>query len=180
MAIDKIQSESINLADNFAFTGTVSGAAANTPSFFAFKSGSQSANNNTLTKLTFDDELWDVGGVYDNSTNYRFTPGFVGKSNISCGFWSYDAQSKIYQHDIKLSKNGSIVSTFENRFTDSNTSASRKYINFNLNVSHDADDYYEVYGKFVTTDGGSADIMSSSDDNAQPYNYFTAFKLIGV
>ena len=26
MAIDKIQSESINLADNFAFTGTVSGA----------------------------------------------------------------------------------------------------------------------------------------------------------
>jgi hypothetical protein len=26
MAIDKIQSESINLADNFAFTGTVTGA----------------------------------------------------------------------------------------------------------------------------------------------------------
>ena len=34
MAIDKIQSESINLADNFAFTGTVTGAAANTTSAF--------------------------------------------------------------------------------------------------------------------------------------------------
>ena len=36
MAIDKIQSESINLADNFAFTGTVTGAGGvNTPAFFA-------------------------------------------------------------------------------------------------------------------------------------------------
>ena len=34
MAIDKIQSESINLADNFAFTGTVTGAGGvNTPAF---------------------------------------------------------------------------------------------------------------------------------------------------
>ena len=41
MAIDKIQSESINLADNFAFTGTVTGAGdtdVNTGSYFgAFK-----------------------------------------------------------------------------------------------------------------------------------------------
>jgi hypothetical protein len=37
MAIDKIQSESINLADNFAFTGTVTGAGgANTPAFHAY------------------------------------------------------------------------------------------------------------------------------------------------
>ena len=35
MAIDLIQSESINLADNFAFTGTVSGAGVN-PSSIAF------------------------------------------------------------------------------------------------------------------------------------------------
>ena len=36
MAIDKIQSESINLADNFAFTGTVTGAGvSNTPCFQA-------------------------------------------------------------------------------------------------------------------------------------------------
>jgi hypothetical protein len=36
MAIDKIQSESINLADTFAFTGTVTGAGGvNTPAFEA-------------------------------------------------------------------------------------------------------------------------------------------------
>ena len=42
MAIDKIQSESINLADNFAFTGTVTGAGeSNTPSFYATGDGQQ-------------------------------------------------------------------------------------------------------------------------------------------
>ena len=42
MAIDKIQSESINLADNFAFTGTVTGASGNnTPSFHIRKSSNQ-------------------------------------------------------------------------------------------------------------------------------------------
>jgi hypothetical protein len=42
VAIDKIQSESINLADTFAFTGTVTGAGGvNTPAFSA-NQGAQS------------------------------------------------------------------------------------------------------------------------------------------
>ena len=37
MAITKIQSESLNLADTYDFTGTVTGAGGvNTPSFFAY------------------------------------------------------------------------------------------------------------------------------------------------
>ena len=37
MAITKIQSESMNLADTYAFTGTVTGAGeSNTPSFKAY------------------------------------------------------------------------------------------------------------------------------------------------
>ena len=46
MAIDKIQSESINLADNFAFTGTVSGAGGvMTPAFHAYLSADQNVNH---------------------------------------------------------------------------------------------------------------------------------------
>jgi len=177
MAIDKIQSESINLGDNFAFTGTVTGAAAMTPSFFASNTGNQSASNSTATKLAFSNEVWDVGGVYDHSTNYRFTPGFVGKSNISCGFWSYDAQSNIYRQDAMLYKNGSQLTSNENRFR-TNDLAERKWINFNMNVAHDADDYFEVYGFFATSDSGGADILSSSGSNSQFWNYFTAFKIL--
>ena len=149
-----------------------------TPSFFASNTGNQSANQNTATKLAFSNEVWDVGGVYDASTNYRFTPGFVGKSNISCGFWSYDAQSKIFRHDAMLYKNGSQLTSFENRYTSSDSTMERSYINFNMNVSHDADDYFEMYGLFRTTDSGSGDILSSSGSNSQFWNYFTAFKII--
>jgi|11_taG_2_1085331.scaffolds.fasta_scaffold60899_1 hypothetical protein len=149
----------------------------NTPSFFAFNDNSQNASNDTATKLAFRTEVWDVGGVYDHGT-YKFTPGFTGKSNISCGFWSYDAQSKIYRHDVMLFKNGSQLTSFENRFTSSDTTAIRKWIDFNMNVSHDDNDYFEVYGLFATTDSGSADIISSSGNTTQYFNYFTAFKII--
>ena len=149
----------------------------NTPSFFAFNDNTQAGSENTTTKLAFRTEVWDVGGVYDNSL-YRFTPAFVGKSNISCGFWSYDAQSNIYRLDVKLYKNGAMLTSFENRFTSGNTTATRKWINFNMNVSHDADDYYEVYAIFRTTDGGGADIISSSGNTSEYFNYFTAFKII--
>ena len=152
-------------------------AGTNTPSFFASNTGNQNASQNTATKLAFSNEVWDVGGVYNNST-YRFTPGFVGKSNISCGFWSYDAQSVIFRHDSMLYKNGSQLTSFENRYTSSNSTMERSYINFNMNVSHDADDYFEMYGLFRTTDSGTADILSSSGSNSQFWNYFTAFKII--
>ena len=82
MAIDKIQSESINLADNFAFTGTVTGAGGvNTPAFQGYYSSSyQTVSDNTDTKLTIDTEEFDTDSAIDTST-YRFTvpSGKAGK-----------------------------------------------------------------------------------------------------
>ena len=81
MALSKIQSESINLADNFAFTGTVTGAGgAMTPAFEAYLSGNQTGvSDNTNTKVQFNTELFDTANAYDNSSNYRFTPQTAGK-----------------------------------------------------------------------------------------------------
>mgnify|MGYP000197414437 CR=1 FL=1 len=188
MAITILNNRAINRSDtasagqNWTATSATAsdfqaGGGVNTPSFFASNTGNQNASQNTATKLAFSNEVWDVGGVYNNST-YRFTPGFVGKSNISCGFWSYDAQSVIFRHDSMLYKNGSQLTSFENRYTSSNSTMERSYINFNMNVSHDADDYFEMYGLFRTTDSGTADILSSSGSNSQFWNYFTAFKII--
>jgi len=72
MAIDKIQSESINLADNFAFTGTVTGAGgANTPAFKAYYDGTQTINNNSATKVTvYGTEEYDTDNAFASS---RFT-----------------------------------------------------------------------------------------------------------
>jgi|21_taG_2_1085346.scaffolds.fasta_scaffold97397_2 hypothetical protein len=81
--ITKINSEAVNLADDFDFTGSVTGAGgSNTPSFFAVSTSSEDGTNvadNTLTKMTFSTEVYDTDSCYDNSTNYRFTPTTAGK-----------------------------------------------------------------------------------------------------
>jgi len=80
MAITKIQSESLNLSDNYDFTGTVTGAGeSNTPAFQATMNSNMSMSDATFTKMTFDVELFDTDSCFDNSTNYRFTPTVAGK-----------------------------------------------------------------------------------------------------
>ena len=61
MAITKLQAEALNLADNFAFTGTVTGAGeSNTPLFSAYKGSAQSSlSANTYHKITFTTEEFD-------------------------------------------------------------------------------------------------------------------------
>ena len=62
MAITKIQSESLNLADTYDFTGSVTGAGeSNAPSFSANKtSGTISFSINTASKITLDNELSSI------------------------------------------------------------------------------------------------------------------------
>ena len=84
MAITKIQSESLNLADDFAFTGTITGAGGvNTPAFQAYRSSGQSISTSTFTKIQFNAELFDTDSAYDSSTNYRFTPNVAGKYYVT-------------------------------------------------------------------------------------------------
>tara|TARA_R110000796_G_scaffold249000_1_gene376357 strand:+ start:430 stop:936 length:507 start_codon:yes stop_codon:yes gene_type:complete len=167
MAIDKITTASIT-------SGVLP---VNTPCFFASSSADQTINNNTTTKLTFSNEVYDVGGVYNNST-YRFTPGFSGKSNISAGLWTYDAQSSFFRVDLWLYKNNSMIVSTQQRYTSSNTTVERQSSSFNVTVQHDADDYYEVFGLLRTVDSGSAEILVGSGNNAIFDNYFHAHKII--
>ena len=79
MAIDKIQSESINLADNFAFTGTVSGAGGtNTPSFFAYLGSVQTFSASTHTTVALNQESFDTASGFDTSTHKYTVPSGQG------------------------------------------------------------------------------------------------------
>jgi len=79
MAISKIISESLDLTDNYAFTGTVTGAGATPSKFFqARHDTSQSMSNATETKLNYATEIFDTDSVYDTSTS-RYTPAETGK-----------------------------------------------------------------------------------------------------
>ena len=65
MAIDKIQSESINLTDDFAFTGTVTGAGvSNKPAWLVTKNANQSISSDTNTVLTWQTEIIDTNSAF--------------------------------------------------------------------------------------------------------------------
>ena len=54
-----------------------------TPAFKAFRSaadgdGTQAVSSNSLTKIQFDALAYDIGGYFDPTTNYRYTPLIAG------------------------------------------------------------------------------------------------------
>ena len=145
--------------------------AVNTPSFQAYLGSNGSAlTNGTQTKIQYNTEQWDTDGTYDNSSNYRFTPGVAGK------YWCY-ASAKIdssgnFPHDAYLSlyKNGSIYKQYQRLDQSSDFSG---HLTISSAIDLDADDYVEVY--IVVYDGVNAFVGS-----AQSSTIFGAYKIIGA
>ena len=151
MAIDKIQSESINLADNFAFTGTVTGAGgANTPAFAATQANT-GFSTNVNSKIGYAVEIFDTDNCYDNSTNYRFTPTTAGKYFVFANI-AINADSAYARQQLKIYKNGSQITKSQLRLVDNTFENS----DTNINISYVVDmngtsDYLEIYGTLDTT-----------------------------
>ena len=115
MALSKIQAESMNLADTYAFTGTVSGAGGvNTPAFYAVMSGANQTgmSPNTFTKVQFSSAVYDSNSAYDTS-NYRFVvpSGKAGKYFIGANL-NFGSTASGRSSFIGVYKNGSIYQQF--------------------------------------------------------------------
>jgi len=140
MAIDKIQSESINLADTFAFTGTVSGAGGvNTPAFSVYQSSQQSIANNTATKLTSLSENYDTASAFA-SDKFTVPSGQAGKYVLAATA-TYRTDVDIQYAGIQFYKNGSSIRQYHMVNNDYNTVVAY------ATVSASASDYYEVYAE---------------------------------
>ena len=167
----KIQAESMNLADTYDFTGTVTGAGGvNTPNFAARMATSQSLSSGSTTKMQFDTEFFDTDSAYDNSTNYRFTvpSGQAGKYFINAKITFNDVASTDAAQIIRMYKNGSQVAAGVRRTvgtTGRDASVSVSQI-LNLSVA----DYIEIY---AYTNAGSGSLGSASG-----YNIFEGYKLV--
>ena len=172
----KLDADGLDLTDTFAFTGTVTGAAANTPAFFASVTADQTLSHDTFTKIAFANEVFDVGGVYDNSTNYRFTPGFVGKSFIASTIFASDAESNLYAHSLYLRKNGSTIVYHQVETGSTGETFKQNIISLNGVFAHDADDYFEVFGEPYTSDSGTVHYPTGSGTIFK--NSFYGFKII--
>jgi len=168
VAIDKIQSESINLADTFAFTGTVTGAGeTNTPVFLASKSDSnQSISHNTTTKITFNNEIVDSDSAFASST-FTVPSGKGGTYLLSACVYVGNSQDYNY---LSIRKNGSSTNVINMTHFRNTTSDSSYHITGLVSAS--ASDTFEVY--FAQTKGSSVNAESNSSVG---FTFFGGFKI---
>jgi len=171
MAITKIQSESLNLADNYDFTGTVTGAGeSNKPAFFAFLSANQDLSNQTSTKLNMGNEQFDTDSAYDSTTNYRFTvpSGQAGKYVVQghVNLYAHNTDSHLNWLYAFIYKNGTEILAGNHLHYYSGYQYSA-YVNGTLDLS--VGDYLELYGN-GWVDGASIPRVVTN-------TYFGAYKL---
>ena len=176
MAIDKIQSESINLADNFAFTGTVTGASgANTPYFSALKTGNQTITHSQDTKVSFgSEEIASSSGVFD-VTNNKFTATVAGIYQFNFKATFYDSANNLKRADLYIFKNNSQVR--KEIFFMANGGIREVCLTTSFIDTVSVNDYYEMYVYHNTTDNGTIAIAADAHGSAKE-TFFQAFKLI--
>ena len=190
MAIDKIQSESINLADNFAFTGTVTGAGGDTkPYFFAHKNSSQTGlTNDADTKFQADVEDFDIGGCYNNTgstvtlnsistPSYSFAPNVAGKYMLfgSVAMKGSAPGNDVREGVLRFFKNNSAINFQESTNNITNYSFRKCVIYSSIIVeANGTSDYFHMTGRIVSN--GNREIFGAS---GLRQSFFGAYKLIG-
>ena len=141
MAINKIESESINLADNFAFTGTVTGAGeSNSPITHAINGSNQDLSNTTWTKITvLTTERFDNGSGYDASNSKFVVPS--GEAGVYFFSGIYRMENDSGSGFLKFYKNGSALNDWVTESHGSSYFSMQQNILVNLSAS----DYIEMY-----------------------------------
>ena len=169
MAIDKIQSESINLADNFAFTGTVSGAGGtNTPFFYGEKASDQTLTRDATTKITglTQNEL-DSESAFDGTT-FTVPSGKAGKYYIemivAAVYSSIGNDGEFTQ--VMLYKNGSQVKG--NSYYDQAADQREFGVTVSAILDLAVGDTIEMYARLRDFNSGNARV---SEDNTSVLGY---------
>ena len=159
-----------------ANSGTATGFGANTPAFSAQMSGAQTISHASVTKVSFNSEIFDTDGCYDPSSNYRFTPTTAGKYYVNLNLnGDGGGQGNLRIWSIEIYKNGSGFSNsgddkatgYQNGGTESLSSV------ITMNGSTD---YLEAYAYMYVQDSSTSTIGGTTTATA----LFSAYKLIGV
>ena len=179
MAITKLQAESLNLADDFTFTGTVAGSASNTPAFESYLATTQSIASNAWVKMQPDAKIFDTDNCYDNTTNYRFTPTVAGKYFMSATAYFYFAANYDVFIAIKIQKNGSDAvdaMEFSQRVTTNDVLSISTNRVFDMNGTTD---YLETYVYQINYNGGATRNLRPLASQRK-FCTFGGYKLTGV
>ena len=125
----------------------------NTPYFEAYIASNQTMSDNTTTKLNFDTETYDSGGMYD-TTNKRFLPTVAGRYFIYFQV-TYDKQAVDQFHNCHtyIKVNGSTHKTYYCDFYDNYTPYALVVSGHTIMDFNGSSDYVEIFGNFNVTSG---------------------------
>ena len=181
MAIDKIQSESINLADNFAFTGTVTGAGGITQAdVWRIIDGAGVATSNTRTVIT---GTWERA---DDPANGYIGSGMSQSSGIftfpSTGFYLVEFIAQYYASADRRYVSAIIEATTDNANYD-RVAVGRSHIEYSYGTTYaqpttstiiDVTNTSNVKVRFLSQSENSATLNTATDEN---YTYAVFIRL---
>ena len=151
-------------------TNFVSGlSVANTPAFYAYRSGDQTISDSTATQIQFNAEYYDTDSNF-NITNYRFTPTTAGKYLLIASI-GIDENTTFNRYILYLFKNGG--SPFTQRRTFYYGTNEQTILNIGIFEANGTSDYFTA--SIFQDSGGNTTLLA---DGA--YTYFQGFKLIGA
>ena len=144
----------------------------NAPFFFAKKNAQQQPSDNVLTKVQYDGEIYDPSGVYDNSSNYRFTPNVAGYYYIFAGVGvTAFGVSLMASAELEIRLNGSQITRSANNGSNNYqywfTPTAQTIVQMN-----GSSDYIEIYAKGDVTSSTPIYFYQSG------YTWFGGYKII--
>jgi hypothetical protein len=152
-------------------------AVENTPAFEAYQSDIQTGvGDASWTKLTMNTEAFDTDSMYDNSSNYRFTPTTAGKYfvYVNAGMFS-ETSNKMNVANVAIYKNGSIYKISNLTFNSGSDVANEVNATVCAVVTFNgSSDYVEAYARSNVTSG------TSTLDARINTGAFGAYRIIGA
>lgn len=159
MAITKLQSEALNLADDYTFTGGLSGHMY--PAFEAYIGSSQTISENTYTVCQFNTENIDTDNCYDNSTNYRFTPNKAGKYYLYASIYLDTTNNNFVSGYIRFRKNGTELNQTRGALVPGSNGRGNEVSKTTSTIvtANGSTDYFDVQG-YINANGATARFLT--------------------
>ena len=128
------------------------------PAFRVSLSATQDGSHNTYTKINFDYITYDVGGYYDNTTNYRYQPLIAGYYQFNLGEMEY-SNLDVYDYIINgVSQSSNRLRIITPGVTNEDIYASILHLSDVIHMNGTTD-YVEAYFRSTSEEGSGTMVV---------------------